>query len=134
MLVAVDDDALRSTLVRAFDSDGYRVTETSDGDETLQRLGELLFQHEAFPDLVLCTLHLTHRSGLDVLTWVEHLGRGTPVVLLGDGDVEGQMLARRLGAAAVLSDPLDVDDLRERVLELLVFALGSSTLVAHEVL
>lgn len=104
------DDHLCEVLVKALGRAGYRVLSACDGDKAL----EVVQEHA--PDLVLLSLSLPDRPGLDVLEAVRGLeppACDTPVVLLCDsaplGDDEKRAAA--LGAADLLTKPVPLQKL-----------------------
>jgi CheY-like chemotaxis protein len=117
VLVADDDEDMRSLVVATLVSDGYRVIEARDGAELLDHLSDALEDPNARPDVVVTDVLMPKLSGLGVLDALRRAQWNVPVILmtvLGDGSVE--TLAHRLGAVCVLRKPLDVDDFRTAVL------------------
>jgi len=115
MFIAEDDDELRAVLVAVFRKEGYEVIEAVDGPDLVNHL--LSARVEGRPmnnrDVVLSDMRMPGFSGLQVLASFNHLHWGTPFVLISafiDPDTEQQ--ARQLGAAAIFSKPVDIDDLR----------------------
>jgi CheY-like chemotaxis protein len=117
VLVADDDEDMRSLVVATLVSDGYRVIEARDGAELLDHLSDALEDPNSRPDVVVTDVLMPKLSGLGVLDALRRAQWNVPVILmtvLGDGSVE--TLAHRLGAVCVLRKPLDVDDFRTAVL------------------
>jgi CheY-like chemotaxis protein len=117
VLVADDDEDIRSLVAEALRADGYRVIEARDGAELLEHLRGALDESGARPDVVVTDVLMPKLSGLGVLDALRRAQWNVPVILmtvLGDGSVH--TLARRLGAVGVLKKPLDLDDLRTAVL------------------
>jgi CheY-like chemotaxis protein len=117
VLVADDDEDLRSLVVETLRSDGYRVIEAHDGAELLDHLRAGLADSRTHPDVVVTDVLMPKLSGLGVLDALRRAQWNVPVILMtvmGDGSVH--TLARRLGAVCVLRKPLDIDDLRTAVL------------------
>jgi CheY-like chemotaxis protein len=118
VLVADDDEDLRSLVVEALRADGYRVIEAHDGAELLDHLRAGLTDSAPHPDVVVTDVLMPKLSGLGVLDALRRAQWNVPVILMtvmGDGSVH--TLARRLGAVRVLRKPLDIDDLRTAVLD-----------------
>jgi len=117
VLVADDDEDLRSLVAETLRADGYRVVEAHDGAELLEHLRAGLAGSRTNPDVVVTDVLMPKLSGLGVLDALRRAQWNVPVILMtvmGDGSVH--TLARRLGAVCVLRKPLDIDDLRTAVL------------------
>ena len=115
ILLAEDDPELRRLLAERLRREGFDVREASDG----RQLGELLRAAtqrrkgaEPSVDLVLSDIRMPGRSGLDVLAELSESRMPVPFVLLtAFGDEHTCAEARRLGAAALIDKPVDLDDL-----------------------
>jgi CheY-like chemotaxis protein len=115
ILLAEDDPELRRLLAARLRKEGFDVREAADG----RQLGDLLRaatqrQTGAEPsiDLVLSDVRMPGRSGLDVLAELSEARKHVPFVLLtAFGDDSTCAEARRLGAAALIDKPVDLDDL-----------------------
>jgi len=119
VLLAEDDADIRSLLAWALRDDGYDVVEAEDGAQLLERLDEAggVGSGDALPDLIVSDILMPRMSGLDVLERLQRDGVGVPVVLVtAYGDATTVRRAERLGAAAVLHKPLDLDDFLTTVL------------------
>jgi CheY-like chemotaxis protein len=117
VLVADDDDELRLLVVEALRSDGYVVVEARDGAETLERFADTLADPSSCPDILVIDVRMPKLSGLGVLHELRRLHVRLPVVMMtGFAPESVAVIAKRLGAMAVLKKPFDVDDLRSAVL------------------
>ena len=115
ILLAEDDPALRSLLAAALARDGYSVVEAADGTEVLDLLASHLVADTGLPrlDVIVSDVRMPGWTGLDVLAGLRALPGAPPVVLItAFGGEEFRDRARRLGAAATLDKPFDIDDLR----------------------
>lgn len=115
ILLAEDDSALRSLLASALTRDGYHVVQATDGTKVLDILASHLMADTGSPpfDLIVSDVRMPGWSGLDVLAGLRRLPGAPPVVLItGFGDDDFRAHARRLGAAATLDKPFDIDELR----------------------
>ncbi len=117
-VLCVDNDRdLIHILSKALEAEGYRVLSAYDGDEAVE-----LASGAESPDLVLLDLILPRRDGFAVLEAIrarDPAGRATPVVLL-TGCTPSPAYQRRaaaLGAAALLTKPLPLDQLLSTVAE-----------------
>jgi CheY-like chemotaxis protein len=123
VIVAEDDTEMRSLLATTLRGDGYEVIEVASGSELLAAIGDCpggVYDYDSV-DLVISDIRMPGQSGLDVLcrlAWKQH---EVPVILItAFGEEWVHELAERLGAVAVLDKPLDLDDLRRAVLQVLV--------------
>lgn len=116
ILVAEDDDDMRSMLASALRRDGYEVIEVETGDRLLQELGtELLDGSTTRPDLIVSDIRMPGCTGIEVLAGLRRADWATPVILITafpDGHTHSD--ATRLGAL-VFDKPFDLDDLRVAV-------------------
>jgi CheY-like chemotaxis protein len=116
ILLAEDDPNLRAFLTLLLTTDGYEVIEVSDGG----KLGEYIAGHflrygdSPLPvDLIVTDVRMPGLTGLDILQELRRVGSSTPVILMtAFGSDEIHARARRLGAAATLDKPFEIDDLR----------------------
>ncbi|HEY8088499.1 MAG TPA: response regulator [Polyangiaceae bacterium] len=118
VLVADDDASARRAIHILLESEGYEVTETSDGDTTLELLVDAVMDGIPLPDVLLLDFKLPGYSGLGVLRALRRVSPIPPTVLItGFPDHSVEVLARNLGVLRVLYKPLDADDLLAAVLE-----------------
>ena len=121
LLVADDDEDMRSLVAETFRSDGYTVIEACDGAELLDRLEHAFDDPRALPDVVVTDVMMPHLSGLGVLDALRRAHLHFPVILMTVlADESVHIVARRLGAVGVLRKPFDVDDLRTAVMNAVV--------------
>jgi two-component system KDP operon response regulator KdpE len=106
ILVADDEKALRSLLVRVLTEAGYTVVAARDGVEALE------LARQVFPHLIILDLRMPRRSGLEVLAHV----RQVPVIVLSGylRDLPPE-LASRSNVVAMLQKPVTLDVLRSTV-------------------
>ena len=118
VLLAEDDDAMRTLLAEELRARGYHVMEAANASELQDWLEQAYFHDgaEPPPDLIISDVRMPGGSGLDVLSWLRRFDWRTPVVLItAFGDVETHAEAHRLGAAAMLDKPFEVEDLLQAV-------------------
>ena len=111
-LVVDDESLIRWAIAETLRADGYEVEEAGDAEAATRRL----FDDQARPDLVLLDLRLPDCCDLSLLERVHRLVPEATVVLMtafGTPDIHERAL--RLGAAAVLDKPFDVEGLAERI-------------------
>jgi two-component system response regulator (stage 0 sporulation protein F) len=119
VLLAEDDEEMRSMLVRELRRDGYDVLQAADGAETAALIRELLDPGEA-PDIIVMDIRMPSRTGLELLADLRKRHWRAPVILItAFGDSEIHDTARQLGAVCVFDKPFDVDDLRTAILNFL---------------
>jgi CheY-like chemotaxis protein len=119
VLLAEDDRELRSLLSLLLSDDGYQVTAVSSGRELFDRVAEELGAGTRSFDAIVSDVRMPGMSAFDVLTQLRGITARVPVVLItAFADQATQRRAERLGVAAVLDKPFDLDDLRETLREL----------------
>ena len=113
-ILVVDDDAsICRALSRMFRKDGFDVRTEADGR---QGLATALF---FAPDIVITDMRMPAMSGREMLVSLRKEGFESPCILLsGYHDIHGSDL-RRLGIAASIGKPVDANDLRAIVTDLL---------------
>jgi CheY-like chemotaxis protein len=111
---------MRRLLARALREHGYRITQYSDGIDLVERLGSYVLSEssERF-DLIISDVRMPGVTGLEALESM-HQWKGFPPMILitAFGDDEMHARARRLGAAAMLDKPFDIEDLLATVFEI----------------
>lgn len=117
VLVAEDQDEMRTLLRRALKRRGYDVVEAPDGPQLVQAIVDGLMAPETqAPDLIVTDVRMPGFSGLEVLARLRRDGWSTPFILItAFGDVQVHEEAAMLGAACVLNKPFAMEDLCEVV-------------------
>lgn len=116
IVLAEDDHELRCLLAAALREDGHEVIVARDGAQLAEHLGSRCLRHE-FPDLVITDVRMPGGNGLDILASIRERNWTTPfIVITAFADEALREEALRLGAAAVLDKPFDIDALRAIVL------------------
>lgn len=113
LLLAEDDPELRRMMARALRRRGYAVVEAHDGRELVEvLLRAVTGERGLMPALIVSDVRMPGHTGLEVLARLRRIDWRTPVILLtAFGDPETHAEAERLGAAALLDKPFDLDDL-----------------------
>lgn len=122
IVVADDDDEMRSLLAGMFRADGFTVSEAKDGQELLSMLVAKTAPDGTpiAPDLVVTDVQMPGATGIRVLSHVRRAHPTVPVILItAFGSAELHAQAKRLGAATVLDKPFDVNELRKLVQRIL---------------
>jgi len=112
ILLAEDNYEMRKLLTWSLSKHGYTVTECADGTCILRKLGLAgETQNERF-DLIISDIRMPGVTGLEVLEGA-HIFEELPPVILITAFPDKKTLddAKKLGAAAVLAKPFDVDEL-----------------------
>lgn len=119
ILLAEDDFEMRKLLAWSIRNQGYSVIECTDGICILRKLG---FgedeRHEHF-DLIISDIRMPGVTGLEVLEANRVFDELPPIILItAFPDKKTIAEAERLGAAAILAKPFDIDDLLSHVKKL----------------
>jgi len=118
VLVAEDDEYMRSLIAMLLRVDGFEVIEAKDGAELFDEIAPWL-EHPpgwALPDLVISDIRMPRIDGLEVLAALAGTEIAPPVVLItAMGDPETREQASRYGAAAILNKPFELTELRSLV-------------------
>ncbi len=106
-LVVDDETNLREGLAELIASEGFRVTQASDGEEAiglLRRTSEL--------DVIFLDVRMPKLGGLEVLRIIqeEKLTSAPVIVISAFGDSSKMIEAMRLGAYDYITKPLDLDE------------------------
>ncbi len=116
VLLADDSLTIQRVVELAFAREDVRVVSLGDGEQAIARI------LESPPDLVLADINMPRRSGYDVADWVRSQPdlSDVPVLLLaGAFETVDAERARAVGAAGILTKPLDPAVLLARVAALL---------------
>jgi CheY-like chemotaxis protein len=122
ILLAEDDGDLRQLLATALRVDGYVVTEAEDGEALADRLipyrTDRREQTGAF-DLIVSDIKMPGPSGLWALSALRKRDWATPfLIITALSEPDLRQRARQLGAAAVLSKPINLARFRGAVMTL----------------
>jgi DNA-binding response OmpR family regulator len=122
ILVAEDDADLRPMLALALTEAGFEVVEAADGSILLDYLAGSLEEDGTFDkfDVIVSDIQMPGFTALDVLAGSQRFVTRTPILLVtAVSDPEVHERARQLGAAGVMTKPVDVDELCLEVCRLL---------------
>ena len=115
LLVIEDDTRIGSSLTRALEGSGYRVTWAQTGQEGINAFREALLENAPF-DLVLLDLGLPDADGLDVCRTLVTADPLTPVVMLTARDDElDSVIGLDAGAVDYVTKPFNLSPLLARV-------------------
>jgi two-component system response regulator PhoP len=122
LLLIEDDAALRRSLGRQLQADGYRVDEAADGEDGL-------FQAREYPvDLAIVDLGLPKLSGLAVVQRLRADGSTLPILILtARGSWQDKVTGLEAGADDYLVKPFEYPELAARVKALLRRSLKATS-------
>jgi len=130
ILVTDDESNIRMMVRTALESDGYSVTEASDGRQALEAL-----EHSS-PQLMVLDLNMPVLDGMAVLEQLKVLAKANKprvIVLTAYGSISAAVKATRLGAVDFLEKPITPSVLRSSVRNVLDDADGEAISIAPEV-
>ncbi len=112
ILVVDDEPDLRRYLADELTDDGYRVDTAGDGVDAVLRV------IDGGIDLVLMDIRMPRLDGLNALRILRRLAPSIPVIMFTGQAGQGDMLeTTRLGAKTCLLKPVNVDRLKETVVQ-----------------
>ncbi|HEX4055885.1 MAG TPA: response regulator [Tepidisphaeraceae bacterium] len=112
ILVTDDESGIRLMLRTALESDGYSVTEASNGRDALEAV------KARTPDLMVLDLNMPVLDGMAVLEQMKSLAgiaRPRVIILTAYGSIPAAVKATRLGALDFLEKPITPTELRQVV-------------------
>ena len=122
LLLIEDDAALRLTLARQLEADGYRVDQARDGEEGL-------FLAREYPvDLVIVDLGLPKLNGLSIVQRLRQEGSALPILILtARGSWQDKVVGLEAGADDYLVKPFEYPELAARLKALLRRSLKATS-------
>jgi two-component system response regulator MprA len=124
ILVVDDERAVRDSLRRALELEGYDIELAADGSEALTRLTE---NGESQPDAVILDVLMPGIDGLEVCRRLRRHGNRVPVLMLTARDeVENRVGGLDAGADDYVTKPFALEELLARIRALLRRASESS--------
>ena len=114
MILAEDDDEVRTALELAFSSDGIDVVTARDGDEFVRAL-EQARDAGSLPYIIVTDHRMPGYSGIEVTRALRDNGWPVPIIIITAYDREVSQLGFDAGADAVFRKPLDIEELRAAV-------------------
>ncbi|GLR11602.1 DNA-binding response regulator [Chitinimonas prasina] len=122
LLLIEDETALRQSLKKQLEADGYRVDEAADGEDGL-------FQASEYPiDLAIVDLGLPRMNGLTVVEKLRAGGSTLPILILtARGSWQDKVKGLEAGADDYLVKPFEYPELAARVKALLRRALKATS-------
>src|SRR5919202_1056592 len=115
ILVVDDERAVRESLRRALELEGYDVELAADGREGLYRL-----ETNGQPDVVILDVLMPGVDGLEVCRRIRGAGNRVPILMLtASAEVENRVAGLDAGADDYLTKPFALEELLARVRALL---------------
>jgi two-component system response regulator MprA len=115
ILVVDDERAVRESLRRALELEGYEIELAEDGEQALRRL-----ELEPFPDAVVLDVLMPGVDGLEVCRRLRRARSGVPVLMLtARAEVDSRVAGLDAGADDYLSKPFALAELNARLRALL---------------
>jgi two-component system response regulator MprA len=115
VLVVDDERAVRDSLRRALELEGYDVELAADGEEALERLAQ-----NGEPDAVVLDILMPRMDGLEVCRRLRREGHSLPVLMLTARDeVENRVAGLDAGADDYVTKPFALEELLARLRALL---------------
>jgi len=117
IILAEDDEELRSLLSGLLKKRGYQVKECINGMELLEHFGDFTDEQRAEKiDLIVSDIRMPGFTGMEILDFLHDNGDFPPVMLItAFGDYRTHAEAERLGVAAFLDKPFDLDEFMSTV-------------------
>jgi two-component system response regulator MprA len=124
ILVVDDERAVRESLRRALELEGYEIELAGDGQEALLRLAT---NGESQPDAVILDVLMPGVDGLEVCRRIRRAGNSVPVLMLTARDaIENRVSGLDAGADDYVTKPFALEELLARVRALLRRASDAS--------
>jgi two-component system, OmpR family, response regulator MprA len=122
VLVVDDEPAVRESLRRALELEGYRVELATDGDEAIARL-----ERAEQPDAVILDILMPRLDGLEVCRRLRSSGNSVPVLMLtAQAEIDSRVAGLDAGADDYLPKPFALAELFARLRALLRRTGGES--------
>jgi two-component system response regulator MprA len=122
ILVVDDERAVRDSLRRALELEGYAIELAADGEEALYRL-----EANSEPDAVILDVLMPGLDGLEVCRRLRKSGKALPVLMLTARDeVENRVAGLDAGADDYVTKPFALEELLARLRALLRRTAGGS--------
>src|SRR5205809_6380013 len=115
VLVVDDERAVRESLRRALELEGYEIELAADGNEALYRI-----ETESQPDAVILDVLMPGKDGLEVCRTIRRAGNTVPVLMLtARTQVEDRVEGLDAGADDYVTKPFALEELLARLRALL---------------
>lgn len=113
VLIADDTKNIRLMLQKFFEIEGYQVTLSDNGADTLDIL------HQESFDLIMLDIKMPEMSGTEVLRRIRRAGIKTPVIVMtAYGTIKNAVETTNLGAVCYLQKPFTIDKMQKILAQL----------------
>lgn len=113
VLIADDTKNIRLMLQKFFEIEGYQVTLSDNGADTLDKL------HQESFDLIMLDIKMPEMSGTEVLRRIRRAGIKTPVIVMtAYGTIRNAVETTNLGAVCYLQKPFTIDKMQKILAQL----------------
>lgn len=120
ILVVDDDVQIRRMLRRCLEDEGYRISESSDGDNIEAAL-------RSDPDLVTLDLNLGRADGLAVARRIRQASDVPIIIITGKGDTIDRIVGLEIGADDYIAKPFHLREVLARIRSVLRRSTGRTT-------
>ncbi len=119
VLLAEDDDDLRSSLAALFERDGFVVSTVRNGFELLEVLADsMVAKPGSAPDVIVTDVRMPGFNTLNVVVGLRNAGMLTPIIMISAfGDPALRARIARVPRTRFFDKPVDVDQLEEAILD-----------------
>jgi CheY-like chemotaxis protein/ribosome-associated translation inhibitor RaiA len=130
ILLAEDDLEMRKMIAWSLREEGFDVTECKDGNSLIKRAGLLDSSRQTnFFDLIISDIRMPGVTGMQVLEGVKDYMDFPPIILItAFGDEDTHINAKKSGAAMIIDKPFDMEDLLEKISQVIPFRIRSKEL------
>lgn len=111
ILVAEDEEQIRTAMKMILRSEGYSVDLASNGKEALQMIQESIDSGEPY-DLLITDVQMPEMTGIELITALKQINTSIEtLVMTGFGDKKMVVTLMRLGCSGYIDKPFQADDL-----------------------
>ncbi|MFW6172838.1 MAG: PEGA domain-containing protein, partial [Elusimicrobiota bacterium] len=115
LLVVEDDTALLDAIKMILESEGYNVKAVDNGSEAVE------YAQKEDVDIIISDYYLPDINGLEVIKQILQINKNPiPILISGERSMEVALKGMRLGVHDYLVKPLDYDELRKIIKDILV--------------
>lgn len=113
ILIVDDEEMLRTFSQRALDAQRYETQTAENGREALEKLAE------SKPNLILTDLNMPEMDGFELCRMVKGDDRYQDIPIIAYSGLDNEEKAREAGADAYIQKPFNVDELYQKIDQLL---------------
>lgn len=111
ILVADDDDLLRSVIKDALEFSGYQIADAQSNSEIFEHLNQGIYE------LVIIDLMMSGQGGIESIVKIKRSFKGVKIIAMSASGEDSPILeiAQNIGADAVLDKPFYLDELTNKI-------------------